>query len=78
MTKMFEQSIMLSNFKKVKDFVDIANKMSYDVELVSGKTHVNAKSIIGVFSLDLTKPVVVVAHTDAPAELALQIKKFSV
>lgn len=66
---MLEKTIILKNFEAVKNFVDIANQKNYDIELVSGKYVVNAKSIMGVFSLDLTKPLVMVAHTDAHAEL---------
>ena len=66
---MLEKTIILKNFEAVKNFVDIANTKSYDIELVSGKYVVNAKSIMGVFSLDLTKPLIMVAHTDAHAEL---------
>ena len=66
---MLEKTIILKNFEAVKNFVDIANTKPYDIELVSGKYVVNAKSIMGVFSLDLTKPLVMVAHTDAHAEL---------
>lgn len=74
---MFEKTVMLSTFSSVKKFVEIANKKDYDIELVSGKATVNGKSIVGVFSLDLTKPVVVVAHTDSPAELAHQLNEFA-
>ena len=49
---MLEKTIVLKNFEAVKSFVDIANQKPYDIELVSGKYVVNAKSIMGVFSLD--------------------------
>ena len=51
---MLEKTIMLKDFEAVKKFVDIANQKPYDIELLSGKYIVNAKSIMGVFSLDLT------------------------
>lgn len=73
---MFEKTIILKDFDAVKNFVDIANEKPYDIELLSGKYVVNAKSIIGVFSLDLTKPLVMVAHTDSHAELLRQTKPF--
>lgn len=73
---MLEKTIMLKDFEAVKKFVDIANEKSYDIELLSGKYIVNAKSIMGVFSLDLTKPLVMVAHTDSYAELCRQIAPF--
>lgn len=74
---MLEKTIMLKNFEDVKDFVDIANSKEYDIELMSGKYIVNAKSIMGVFSLDLTKPMVMVAHCDSAAELSRQTARFA-
>ncbi len=73
---MLEKTIMLKNFEAVKEFVDIANSKEYDIELMSGKYIVNAKSIMGVFSLDLTKPMVMVAHCDSAAELSRQTSRF--
>lgn len=74
---MFEKTIKLISFEDVKTFVDIACSKDYDIELLSGKYIVNAKSIMGVFSLDLTKPIIVSAHCENPAELARQLEKFS-
>ncbi len=73
---MLEKTIMLKDFEAVKNFVDIANQKPYDIELLSGKYIVNAKSIMGVFSLDLTKPLIMVAHTDSHAEILRQIMQF--
>lgn len=73
---MLEKTIILKDFEAVKKFVDIANEKPYDIELLSGKYVVNAKSIMGVFSLDLTKPLVMVAHTDSHAELLRQTMQF--
>ncbi len=73
---MLEKTIHLKDFEAVKKFVDIANEKVYDIELLSGKYIVNAKSIMGVFSLDLTKPIVMVAHTDSHTELLRQIAQF--
>lgn len=74
---MLEKSLMLRSMDDVKKFVDIANTKSYDIELMSGKYIINAKSIMDVFSLDLTKPVTMVAHCDSVAELARQVAPFA-
>ncbi len=74
---MFEKSIMLKSITDVKAFVDIANSKDYDMELLSGKFVINAKSIMGVFSLDLTKPVTVVAHCESVAEISRQMEQFA-
>lgn len=73
---MIEKTIMLKDFAAVKEFVEIANSKDYDIELMYGKYVINAKSIMGVFSLDLTKPLVMVAHCQGGGELLMQIKKF--
>ncbi len=73
---MLEKTILLKDFQAVKEFVDIANQMPYDIELLSGKYIVNAKSIMGIFSLDLTKPLVMVAHTDSHIDLLRQTAQF--
>ena len=49
--------IMLSSINDVKDFVNIVSKYDFDVDLVSGRYVVDAKSIMGIFSLDLSKPI---------------------
>lgn len=73
---MLEKKLMLDNIDKVRQFVNIAMSKDYDIELLSGKYIVNAKSIMGVFSLDLTKPVTMVAHCEMVAELTKQIMPF--
>ncbi|HHW30233.1 MAG TPA: HPr family phosphocarrier protein [Clostridiaceae bacterium] len=56
--------ILLRSINDVKDFVNIANKYDFDIDLVSGRYIVDAKSIMGIFSLDLSKPIRVEAHTN--------------
>lgn len=73
---MVEKTIMLKNFDDVKKFVDLAVSKDFDVELLSGKYIVNAKSIMGVFSLDLTKPIILRAHCEPSAEFTKQLKEY--
>lgn len=73
---MLEKKLMLQSFEDVKKFVDITNSKDYPIELLSGKYVINAKSIMGIFSLDLTKPVTMVAHCDNVAELSRQVAPF--
>ncbi len=68
--------LLLDNMEKVKEFVSIALTKPYDVDLVSGKYVINGKSIMGIFSLDLTKPVMVNADTGNDNEFATQVEKF--
>ncbi len=49
--------ISLSSIEKVKSFVNDISKCDYDVDLKSGRYTIDAKSIMGIFSLDLSKPI---------------------
>ena len=49
---------------KVKSFVNEVTKFDNEFDLVSGRYVVDAKSIMGIFSLDLTKPITLNIHTD--------------
>ncbi len=76
---MTTKNIQLLSISDVKEFVNAANSIDFDIDLISGRYTVDAKSIMGIFSLDLTKPIVIAANTDN-AEKANQffdsIKKF--
>ena len=54
--------IRMSTIDDVKRFVTAANQQVSDIDVVSGRYLVDAKSLLGLFSLDLTKPVDVVVH----------------
>ena len=49
--------ISLDSIEKVKAFVNTISKYDYDFDLVSGRYVIDAKSIMGIFSLDLSKPI---------------------
>ncbi len=51
--------ISLSSINDVKNFVNAAGKQMCDIDIVSGRYIIDAKSIMGIFSIDLTKPVTV-------------------
>ena len=59
--------VAISSISDVKDFVNIVNKYDFDVELISGKYVIDAKSIMGIFSLDLSKPIDLNVHADGDA-----------
>ena len=49
--------VILNSIDKVKQFVDVTSKVDGDVFLQSGRYIIDAKSIMGIFSIDLTKPL---------------------
>ena len=66
--------ISLNSIDKVKAFVNEISKFDCDFDLESGRYVIDAKSIMGIFSTDLSKPVNVRIHAQgAEAEKALQI-----
>ena len=56
--------ISLNSIDKVKSFVNDINRFDNDFDLVSGRYVIDAKSIMGIFSLDLSKPITLNIHTD--------------
>lgn len=71
-------NIQLKSINDVKDFVNIVNKYDFDVDLTSGRYIVDAKSIMGIFSLDLSKPIKVEVHNDNADDFINEIKAFIV
>ena len=61
---MITAQVLLNNIESVNRFVAKMSEKDYDIDLSSGKYLVNGKSMMGVLSLDLTKPVKVIAHCD--------------
>ncbi|MCQ2537644.1 MAG: HPr family phosphocarrier protein [Lachnospiraceae bacterium] len=57
--------ISLNTIDKVKSFVNEISKFDTDFDLVSGRYVIDAKSIMGIFSLDLSKPIDLSIHDSA-------------
>ena len=70
--------IKLSPIEDVRKFVDIVSKYDIDIDLSSGRYIVDAKSIMGIFSLDLLKPIKLTAHSDNTDELFAEIKPYMI
>ncbi len=56
--------ISLNSIDKVKSFVNDVTKFDNDFDLVSGRYVIDAKSIMGIFSLDLSKPIDLNIHAE--------------
>ena len=74
--KAFE--VRLTSINDVKQFVNSACTQSFDIDLISGRYIIDAKSLLGVFSLDFSSPVTL--RIDAPEadELLGEIERFIV
>lgn len=69
-------NIMLSSINDVKNFVNIVNRYNFDVDLTSGRYVVDAKSIMGIFSLDLSKPIKVDVHSEEADAFVNELRSF--
>ena len=67
--------ISLNSIDKVKSFVNDITKFDYDFDLISGRYVIDAKSIMVIFSLDLSKPINLNIHADAGLDEILEILK---
>ena len=74
---MKEVKIVLSNIQDIRDFVNQVILVDYDVDLVQGRYTIDAKSIMGIFSLDLLSPITVIAHTEDAEAFFKKIAKFA-
>lgn len=67
--------ISLNSIDKVKAFVNDVTKFDFDFDLVSGRYVIDAKSIMGIFSLDLSKPINLNIHSEDSMDHILSILK---
>ena len=65
--------ISLNSIDKVKAFVNEITKFENDFDLVSGRYVIDAKSIMGIFSLDLSKPIELNIHSESNADEILSV-----
>ena len=70
-------TISLTQVSQVQDFVNLVNQFPFDGDMVSGRYTVNAKSMLGIYSLDLSKPLQVLIYSDDCEELKSALKAFS-
>ncbi len=69
--------IKLSFAEEVKTFVNVANRYPYDMDLRAGRHVVDAKSILGIFSLDLSQPITLEVYADDCEDLLSDLKPFT-
>ena len=68
--------ISLNSIDKVKSFVNAITQYEYDFDLISGRYVIDAKSIMGIFSLDLSKSIDLNIHaTDGALDDILTVLK---
>lgn len=65
-------NISLDTIEKVKNFVTVVSNCPYDMDLTSGRYTIDAKSIMGIFSLDLSSPIQLDIQSDDDASAVLK------
>lgn len=71
-------NIRLSTIEDIRNFVAAVLAFDFEIDLQSGRYVIDAKSIMGIFSLDLMNPIRLIAHTDDAEKLFAKIKPFVV
>ena len=71
-------TIKLTQAEEVKEFVNTVNRYEYEMDLRAGRHVVDAKSILGIFSLDLSKPISLEVYSEQCDDLLRDIRRFTV
>ena len=70
-------TVHLKTPQQVKDFVQLIQNYPFDIDLKNEKYVVDAKSILGIFSLNLSNPITVEIHSDDCDELIQALQNFN-
>lgn len=63
-TSTIKKTLNLNEVVKIQKFVSSASIQNYDIDVISGRYIIDAKSIMGIFSLDLSRPINILIHAD--------------
>ena len=72
-----EMRIRLTTMEQVKEFVAIAGKCDFDIDISYNRVVIDAKSILGILSMDLSQPLTVTCNGEC-SDFLEQIEKFAV
>ena len=70
--------ISLNKVNDIQDFINLVTKLPWKVYLRHEEYVVDAKSIMGIFSLDLSKPLGLSSAEDIPQQIYLQLQKYEI
>lgn len=70
--------VSINSIDKVKSFVNTVNTFNTDFDLISGRFVIDAKSIMGIFSLDLSKPITLNIYNDDDDSIIESLEPFIV
>ena len=61
---MFTVNILLKSVDRVIEFINIVSRLDANMDIICGKYIINAKSTVGIFTLDLSQPLELCIHKD--------------
>ena len=70
--------IQLTQVSQIRDFVNLTAQYPFDIDLVSGRYTVDAKSLLGIYSLDLNNQLKVVIYSDDTTDLEKKLAPYMV
>ena len=74
---MITKTILLNSITKVKNFINEISKFEGEADIVAGRYLINAKSVMGIFSIDITEPITLNIHASTEEEIAgLDLSQF--
>lgn len=71
-------SIRLTEINQVREFVELTSRCEFDVDLVSDRYTVDAKSLLGIYSLNLSNPLQVVIYGTDTEEYEKELERFKI
>ena len=75
---MTEFKVKTDTINHVHNFLNTLSRYDFDVDLISGRYAIDAKSIMGIFSIDLSKELTLKAHTDNADVIKADLAEFIV
>lgn len=70
-------SIHLKSMTEIKKFVNLVAMQDFEIDLISGRYLINAKSIMGVLSMDLDKPIDMLVHSERCEEFLEEVREYT-
>lgn len=70
------EEIWLQDLATVKKFVKFANKFDFEIVIIADNYIINGKSIMGLFGLDLSRPLLIEVSTEFPEEFFKGLEAF--
>lgn len=65
---MVKKTIKLNSIDNIRKFVTASNRQPFEIDILSGRFAIDGKSIMGIFSLDISKNILMQIHADTEAE----------